>query len=102
MTWLLAYTLTVLIEVPIAVGLAPKDKRRRMWLDAFLLNTLTHPLLTVAMRWELVGFWSGEALVWIVEALGYHYLTGLRPGRALLVSTVCNGITVVIALILRS
>jgi hypothetical protein len=98
--WLVAFLLTVAIEVPLAVLLAPRGARRRMWLDATLLNTLTHPLLTVGLRWGLLTFWPGEALVWIVEALGYHCVSGLRPGRALFISTVCNGITVVVALIL--
>jgi len=102
MTWLLRYALTLLIEIPIAAALVPREMRRRMLVDAFLLNTLTHPLLTVALRWEGVEFWPGEVLVLLAEALGYHLVTGLRPGRALLVSTICNGITVAVALIIGS
>ncbi|MFG0320488.1 MAG: hypothetical protein ACF8XB_24665 [Planctomycetota bacterium JB042] len=100
MTWLLAYVLTVAIEVPLAAALAPRGRRRRIVLDAFLLNTFTHPILTVAVRAEWIGFGPGEILVWIVEAIGYRAVTGLATGRALLVSTIANGITVFLALAL--
>lgn len=100
MSWLVLYLLTVAIEVPLAVLLAPRELRRRTASDAFLLNTLTHPLLTVALHSGWIGFWPGETAVLLVEALGFRLATRLRPGRALLVSTVCNGITVLIAVTL--
>jgi hypothetical protein len=100
-TWLVAFLLTLAIEVPLAVLLAPRGLRRRVALDATLLNTFTHPLLTVALRWGVTTFWPGEALVWAVEALGYRVVTRLPVGRAVLISTVANGATVLLALILR-
>lgn len=100
MSYVVALVLTLAIEVPIAVGLTPAGSRRRMWIDAALLNLFTHPLLTVGLRWNVWDFWSGEALVWLAEAVGYALVSGLRPGRAVLISTVCNGITVILALLL--
>lgn len=98
MSWLAAYVLTVLIEVPLASALAPRGRRRRIALDALLLNTLTHPLLTVLLRTGSIGFAPGEVLVWMVEAAGYVWVSGLRPARAFLLSLVANGATVAVAL----
>lgn len=99
MNWLLTYLATIAIELPLAVLLGGKANRRRMAVDALLLNTFTHPLLTVCLRWQLVDFWVGEVMVWLVEGMGFWILSGLPLRRALLVSAACNGVTVCVALI---
>lgn len=92
---------TILLEVPLAVALAPAGARRRVALDDLLLNVLTHPLATLAYAFARLPLLPVEVGVWAVEAAGLRLVTRLSPGRAALVSLACNGLTTAVALALR-
>lgn len=78
--WSRAYLATQVIEVPIVVGwLRGRLPFGEALPLAILASTLTHPLLWYAWpafepRWLQIG--TGEAVVWLVEAL--LYATWLR------------------------
>lgn len=97
MSWIFTLILTLIIEVQLAMALSPSGMRRRVALDATLLNLFTHPFLTVALRLGLLTWGPGEMVVWLAELVGYRLVTGLGWRRALLVSSVCNGVTMLIA-----
>ena len=88
---------TIAVETAIALALMWKH-RARLRLDVPLLNCVTHPIATVLLRWGLLSFFPVEILIWLAEAFGYRTVTGLSAGRALLLSGVCNGVTMLIAL----
>jgi hypothetical protein len=81
---------TLLIELPLAAGLAGRGKRREVSTAALLLNLLTHPVAT-AMVWRARASWlPTEIAVAVAEALGFCALTSLGPGRATCVALVIN------------
>lgn len=92
-TYALALALTLAFELPIAAGLAPGGERRRLLIDALLLNLLTHPLAVAARWYAELPLLPIEAAVWTAEAVGYRRLSGLSWGRAALLSVVANGAT---------
>ncbi len=97
--WLLALALTVLIETAIALALGRRH-RRRLLLDAPLLNLLTQPLATAAYLHLDVSLLPLEIAVLLVEAVGYRIVTGLTWSRAFGTSFLCNAATAPLSLVL--
>jgi hypothetical protein len=98
--WGVAFLLTVLVEVPIAVVLAPPGRRRRIAGDAVLVNLCTHPFAWLAIRtlgwsWTLV-----EIGVAATELLFYRHVPRLRWSRAALIAVVANGITAALSFVI--
>lgn len=103
MTWPVAFVLTLLIEVPLAlVVLGP---RARVAAVAALATAITHPLLCFVLLEELPGTlaWravGGEAVVIAIEAVVLAAGLRLRAGRAIAASALLNGTSYVIGLAL--
>ncbi len=99
-SWPAACAATVALELPLAAALAPAARRRRVVVDALLLNLLTHPLAwgaVLGLGWPLLPV---EVGVTAVEAVGYRAVSGVGWGRAVLISTLCNGLTTLVGLAL--
>ncbi len=97
--YLLLLILTIAIETAIALALMKKH-RRRLRIDTPLLNCFTHPIFaTVFIAWGWLTFWPAELIIFLAEAFGYRAVTGLSTRQALLLSGICNGVTVIISLI---
>jgi len=99
MNWLFAFLLTVAIELPIVVAWAPRDRRRRIAVDAFAANLLTHSaawylVRSLAAPWLLV-----EIGVAAVEALVYRRVGGLEWSRAAAASCCANGVTAALSFV---
>jgi hypothetical protein len=97
MTWLEAFLLTVVIELPLVTGLAPRRARRRVPLDVFAINLCTHPLAWLAVVHLGVSWWLVESAVLLAELALYRAVTGLTWPRAALVASVANGVTAGVA-----
>jgi hypothetical protein len=97
MTWLEAFLLTVVIELPLVTGLAP---RRRVPLDVFAINLCTHPLAWLAVVHLGVSWWLVESAVLLAELALYRAVTRLTWPRAALVTSVANGVTAGVAWLL--
>jgi hypothetical protein len=98
-SWPVACALTVALELPLAAGLAPAGRRRRVAGDALLLNLLTHPLAwgaVLGLGWPLLPV---EVGVTAAEAVGYRAVSGLGWGRAGLISLLCNGLTTLVGVL---
>lgn len=102
--WLVAFTLTQLVEVPLARALAPVS-----WWRAASLSAVTHPAVWYVLPPLCYGVGLGygamvliaELFAWLVEAamlMGY----GVRPFRALAVSLVANGASVLAGMAARA
>ena len=91
-SWVLAFALTQVIEMPIYRALAPVGWRR-----AFLLSAATHPAVwyVIPPLCECAGLRYAQ-LVWIAEAFAYTVEAamlrgwGLRWWRAIAVSAIAN------------
>jgi hypothetical protein len=94
--YLLRLLLTVLVEAVLAAALARPGKRWRLVHDACLFNLVTHPAATIGQAVVGLPFLVVEMLVFGLEGVGYHTVTGLGWRRALLVSLVLNGVTTVV------
>lgn len=88
--WLQAFALTLAIEVPIVMVLAPR--RRRTLGVAVCAQMFTHPLAWLAFQQGVLGWWSVEAAVVIAEGAIYSLGFG-RPAAAFGVSLVANAIS---------
>ena len=63
LTYALALLVTLAVEIPLAAWLGGSAARRRVLLDALLLNLLTHPsavgtcgiLIGLGLPWDLIG-----------------------------------------------
>lgn len=97
--WPAALALTVAVEVPLAVALAPADRRRRIALDGALLNLLTHPIAWWAVHGDHAPLLPVELAVTAVEGLGYWRVTKLGGARAAAVTCACNALTTLIGLV---
>jgi hypothetical protein len=102
MRWSLSY-LTVLaatigVEVLIAAAIAPRDRRRRVLVDALLLNLLTHPVAVWLVGYQHLPLLPVECAVIAAEACGYRIVTGLTWQRAMGISFACNTATLVLSL----
>jgi hypothetical protein len=93
-----ALLLTLLIEVPIVVGIA----RLRRWLPGGLgllalvavgATLMTHPLLWMwqAQLGGMTGIVLAEVAIALVEGVAYAWGAGLGWWRGLVVSLVANG-----------
>jgi hypothetical protein len=91
--WLGFFLLTIAIEIPIAVALAPRTARRSIALDALLANLATHPAAWFAMAHLQLDWNAIELLVAAVECGVYALVTALRWPRAALIALVANGVT---------
>lgn len=97
--WLAYFALTVAVEVPIAVALAPRSMRRRMALDAFLVNLASHPAAWLLLARGLLDWWSTETLVALAECFAYRAVTGVAWPRAAGIALAANGVTAALSFI---
>ena len=100
MSWLEAFALTVAIELPLVMCIAPRGHRRRVLGDGLAANLLTHPcawwaVLAAGAPWLLV-----EAVVCAVEAAVYCGASKISLRRALVASLVANSVTAAIGAVL--
>lgn len=93
MPYLGALLLTIAVELPIVVALAPRPMRRRALVDGGAFNLFTHPLAWLAVLHLGLGWWPVEAAVTLTELALYRGLTRLSWRRAALVACVANGVT---------
>jgi len=98
--WPTAFLLTVAIELPIVLLLAPAGRRRRAAGDACAANLLTHPCAWWAVLSAGASWWLVEAVVALVEAAVYRVSTGLTWPRAAATSLLANGVTAAIGALL--
>lgn len=93
MDYALRYTtallLTVLIELGVARILRPRAWRRLL-VDVPLVNLVSHPLLTLAVRHLHLPLPVGEVGVVVLEGLLYRSVTGLPARWAWTLSIVAN------------
>lgn len=87
--WAKAFLLTLAVEVPLIVALAPRERRRAVALMAAATQALTHPLAWIAFHEGVMGWWSVEVAVVVVEAVVYASATG-RKRWALGLSLLAN------------
>jgi len=74
---------TVLIELPLALLLAPRNARNRLIPVVVLLNGFTHPLAAIAVYWSGAHLLIVELLVFLAEAAGYRLEAGFASaGRS--------------------
>ena len=98
MTQTTAFVLTLLIEIPIVVGVvrfyrwAPGALGQTAWLAAGA-SLLTHPLLWLARDHvqTLPSLLLAELLITLTEALVYALVGGFGFRRGLLLSSLANG-----------
>ncbi len=110
--WVLAFVLTVAVEVAVAVPLlawlgSPASTARRT-VVVILASALTHPFLWLAVRWvgDEQPWWTvavlvGEGVVMAVEAVVLAVaLPGDRPDRSqrIYVSILMNGVSAAVGL----
>lgn len=93
--WLTTLGFTLLVELPLAVLLAGRGRRRRVLGDALLLNLMSHSgavalYLTLELPILLL-----EAIVATAETLGYRELSRLSWGRSLALAVACNAASAV-------
>jgi hypothetical protein len=92
-----AYAITLAVEAVVAAILSARfgANSRRAALAAFVGSALTHPPFWYAAHWlypALKGFAVPllEAVVIVVEGIGYRLLATTRWGTALLLSALAN------------
>lgn len=73
---------------------------RRLLIDVPLVNLITHPAATFAVRNAIASFAAVELLVFVVEVLLYRTATGLKWLEALALASVANGVTLLLSLVL--
>ncbi|MEZ6183666.1 MAG: hypothetical protein R3F62_01495 [Planctomycetota bacterium] len=92
-TWALYFAITLLVEVPLAAGLAPSGRRLRTALAAALASLTTHPPFT-ALLFEVRPGWGAivalEVAIAGVEGVALRYAVPLSWRRALAISAVMN------------
>lgn len=108
--WLEAFLVTVAVEAPIVLALtrdAKVDMSKRLALIVFA-QLATHPLVWFVFP-QIVGLRGSttialsEAWAWLAEAAFYALtLPGVRPVRAIGVSALANGASVLAGVIIRS
>lgn len=87
--WLLAFALTLAIEVPIVVAFAPRRRRLGTAGIAACVQMVTHPLAWLAYQHDWIDWWSLECAVVIVEGLLYAW-SGRRAAVAIGISLLAN------------
>lgn len=94
--WPVALGVTLAVEVPIFMKLAPADLPRWRAAAAGAAGSfLTHPLLwfvwVPAIRGYALAVVTGELLVVTIESVTFHLLTGRRSGsRAIAAACLAN------------
>lgn len=91
---------TIVIETYIAIAMNRRE-RGRLRFDAPLVNLLTHPLARMLIGAGALSWVVAELLIVVLEALLYTTVTRLPVRRAIVTSVVANGVTIILALILR-
>lgn len=102
--WMIAFTVTQLVEVPLYRWLAPTG-----WWRAFSLSLATHPAVWYVIPPLCYGaglqyrgmLYCAEAFAWLTEALLLR-LYGVRWRRALIVAALVNGASVLVGMGLRA
>lgn len=96
MSWPVALLGTLAVELPLAVGLAPRGLRQRVLGVALLANLWTHPLVWL---WLGAGgsWWAAEGGALVAESLAFLLVGGLSLPRAAWVATVANGATALLS-----
>ena len=94
---------TLVIELGLLMLICPGNHRRDALFAALAVNLFTHPLATMAIAepGPLLGFWSAEVLVVLVEAIALFLATGLDLRRAIQLSLIVNGATILCAILLQ-
>lgn len=107
MTWPVAFILTLLTELPVAILLTPAAHRRRLLPWMLIANATSHPALWAAwpVLSELCGdytttLFAGEALVYSYEALIFSL--ALRSPRGILISVGANTASMIVGLIISA
>jgi len=104
--WLIAFLVTVAVETPIVVALTRGHilGPTRRALIAVFAQLVTHPLVWFVFP-RLVGLTGRSSLAlselwaWLAEAAFYVVvLPGLSPSRALGVSAIANGASILVGL----
>ncbi len=103
MTWLTAYLLTQVVEVPVYLFAGKKLPQLRRWLLALGASTVTHPVVWFAFPWGTAPwelcFVAAEAFAVVVEGF-LGKIAGLE--RPWLWALAANGASVLVGLIIQS
>ncbi len=91
--WLACFVLTVAIELPIALALAPRAFRRHIALDALLANLLTHPAAWFLVGEGLLDWGVTEGAIAFIEGLVYAAVTRLSWSRATGIALAANAVS---------
>jgi hypothetical protein len=91
-SWCQAFALTLAIEVPIVMVLAPRRRRSRTVGIAVCAQMFTHPLAWLAFQQGVLGWWSVEGAVVVVEGAIYSLVLN-RPAVAFGASLIANAIS---------
>ncbi len=103
-----AYLATLLLEMPIALGLARQQQQNltRVALVSCLGSTLSHPVAWFVLRLPslsgLPSWFAVELLVIVAEAWLFMRLVPCRPGQAAFLSCASNGCSAAAAYYLYS
>lgn len=93
MTWLDAFLLTCVIELPIAMACANATRRRRAGTDSLAANLVTHPTAWYLANSVMLPWLAVEIAVLIAEVLIYRHVTRLTWARASAAGALANGVT---------
>ena len=91
--WRVMFLLALILELPVVVFAAPRDRRTRVVLGALLGNAITHPMLWFVWPRILSGtpmLVAGETCAVVVEALTMHLVGGIDRRRAFVISFAAN------------
>lgn len=103
MTWLSAYLLTQMIEVPVYLVGGKKLPQLRRWLLAVGASSLTHPVVWFAFPWGTASwelcFVGAETFAVLLEGL-LGKLVGLE--RPWLWALAANGASVLVGLLVQT
>ena len=89
-TYLLTLALTLAIELPLALLLAPRGLRRRVLAVAFFANLLTHPVASLLVLYVPYAWPFAELLAFAAEACAYRVVGNATVVRAIVISFVAN------------
>jgi hypothetical protein len=103
MTWLTAYLLTQVVEVPVYLVAGKKLPQLRRWLLAVGASSLTHPVVWFAFPWGTASWWfcfvGAEFFAVVVEGF-LGNLAGLE--RPWIWALAANGASVLVGLLVQS
>ncbi len=84
---------TLLIEIPLAAGLAGHGKRREVSTALIVLDLVTHPTATALICLAGAPWLAIELAITALEALGLSALTSLGLKRSILVGLAANAVS---------